>query len=241
MSFTSTATTDTLSTPPNSPSAGRDMNSGQNQLRRRTHTLGVSSSSATSLNGSVSDTRPVNIKQDRLGRSLGNTEGYTEELAAKDNESGFNSGEELPVHSGVSPQSNGNPRASPKREEDASRIPFSQSFTSHSPVSSRSWYEFDLSVVVALVSPIGHWLTGGDHVKHLLLVLLLIFYLHQIIESKFSVLSSIYFSTLLTQFLGRSTIMLARDVAPNHMKVPLSLTCLWRLPSFAPLRYSFLS
>ena len=48
---------------------------------------------------------------------------------------------------------------------------------------SRAWYEFDLAVVVALVSPIGNWLTGGDHIKNLLLIALLIFYLHQIIES----------------------------------------------------------
>ena len=48
---------------------------------------------------------------------------------------------------------------------------------------SRAWYEFDLAVVVALVSPVGNWLTGGDHVKHLLLIVLLILYLHQIIES----------------------------------------------------------
>jgi hypothetical protein len=55
-----------------------------------------------------------------------------------------------------------------------------------SPMSpaSRSWYEFDLAVVVALVSPIGNWLTGGDHIKNLLLIVLLIFYLHQIIESE---------------------------------------------------------
>ncbi|KAH9476594.1 hypothetical protein JR316_0010627 [Psilocybe cubensis] len=53
-----------------------------------------------------------------------------------------------------------------------------------SPMSpkSRAWYEFDLAVVVALVSPIGNWLTGGDHVKNLLLIVLLIFYLHQVIE-----------------------------------------------------------
>ncbi|KAF8630082.1 hypothetical protein AX17_005480 [Amanita inopinata Kibby_2008] len=49
-------------------------------------------------------------------------------------------------------------------------------------VRSRSWYEFDLAVVVALVSPVGHWLTGGDHIKNLLLVVLLVYYLHQIIE-----------------------------------------------------------
>ena len=47
----------------------------------------------------------------------------------------------------------------------------------------RSWSDLDLSLVVALVSPIGNWLTGGDHVKNLFLILLLIFYLHQLIES----------------------------------------------------------
>ena len=47
---------------------------------------------------------------------------------------------------------------------------------------SRAWYEFDLAVIVALVSPIGNWLTGGDHVKNLFLILLLIFYLHHLIE-----------------------------------------------------------
>ena len=52
-----------------------------------------------------------------------------------------------------------------------------------SPPPSRAWYEFDLAVVVALVSPVGNWLTGGDHIKNLLLIVLLILYLHQIIES----------------------------------------------------------
>ncbi|KAJ3712408.1 hypothetical protein C8R42DRAFT_713658 [Lentinula raphanica] len=52
----------------------------------------------------------------------------------------------------------------------------------HQPAQARSWYEFDLAVVAALVSPIGQWLTGGDHIKNLLLVMLLVFYLHQIIE-----------------------------------------------------------
>ena len=50
------------------------------------------------------------------------------------------------------------------------------------PHLSRAWYEFDLAVIVALVSPIGNWLTGGDHVKNLFLILLLIFYLHHLIE-----------------------------------------------------------
>ncbi|KAI0830073.1 hypothetical protein BC628DRAFT_1313566 [Trametes gibbosa] len=45
-----------------------------------------------------------------------------------------------------------------------------------------SWADLDLSIIVALVSPIGNWLTGGDHIKNLFLIILLIFYLHQIVE-----------------------------------------------------------
>ncbi|CAA7263989.1 unnamed protein product [Cyclocybe aegerita] len=61
------------------------------------------------------------------------------------------------------------------------RRPSSKERSPMSPTT-RAWYEFDLAVVVALVSPIGNWLTGGDHVKNLVLIILLIFYLHQIIE-----------------------------------------------------------
>jgi len=53
------------------------------------------------------------------------------------------------------------------------------------PENGKGWYEFDLSVVVALVSPIGNWLTGGDYIKNVFLILLLIFYLHQIIEGAY--------------------------------------------------------
>ncbi|KAF9238459.1 hypothetical protein BU15DRAFT_88321 [Melanogaster broomeanus] len=60
------------------------------------------------------------------------------------------------------------------------------SSASETPPLSPAWYEFDLSVMLALVSPIGNWLTGGDHVKNLLLILLLVFYLHQIIEVPWS-------------------------------------------------------
>lgn len=55
------------------------------------------------------------------------------------------------------------------------------------PTRSRAWYEFDLAVVVALVSPAGNLLTGGDHIKNILLIVLLVLYLHQIIESTISI------------------------------------------------------
>lgn len=48
--------------------------------------------------------------------------------------------------------------------------------------SSSSWFGFDLSIIVALVSPVGNLLTGGDHIKNAFLVLLLIYYLHQLVE-----------------------------------------------------------
>lgn len=63
-------------------------------------------------------------------------------------------------------------------------VPIARS-TSHqrSAKKARSWADLDLSIIVALVSPIGNWLTGGDHIKNLFLIILLIFYLHQIVES----------------------------------------------------------
>ena len=47
---------------------------------------------------------------------------------------------------------------------------------------SRAWYEFDWAVLVALVSPTCQWLTGGDYIKNLFMLVLLVYYLHQIIE-----------------------------------------------------------
>ena len=64
----------------------------------------------------------------------------------------------------------------------------SRSPRSGSPASAEkgsSWMDLDLSIIVALVSPIGNWLTGGDHIKNVFLIVLLIFYLHQIIESAY--------------------------------------------------------
>ncbi|KAH8112120.1 hypothetical protein DFH11DRAFT_1546096 [Phellopilus nigrolimitatus] len=48
--------------------------------------------------------------------------------------------------------------------------------------SGSSWLGYDLSIIVALVSPIGNLLTGSDHIKNILLLLLLIYYLHQLVE-----------------------------------------------------------
>jgi hypothetical protein len=44
--------------------------------------------------------------------------------------------------------------------------------------------ELDLSIFIALISPLGNWITGGDHVRDLLLIALLVFYLHQLITGE---------------------------------------------------------
>ncbi|KAG9310935.1 hypothetical protein JVU11DRAFT_8808 [Chiua virens] len=53
-------------------------------------------------------------------------------------------------------------------------------------VNEGAWYEFDFTVVFALLSPIANWLTGSDLVKNVFLIFLLVFYLHQIIEVPWS-------------------------------------------------------
>ncbi|KAK6977231.1 hypothetical protein R3P38DRAFT_3295541 [Favolaschia claudopus] len=54
----------------------------------------------------------------------------------------------------------------------------------------RPWYKPSLPIILALAPPIGNWLTGGDHLKDLVLLLLLIFYLHQLIEIPWSLYRS---------------------------------------------------
>ena len=194
MSLTSTSTTGTSLDPPSV--ARRELNRSHNeQLRRRTHSLRIPPLGKS--NGSVSVSTATDAKPEEvLSRSHSSAESYLsgkfEGFTVTDGESGSHSTEEL---SGAALHTN-DQHASAKRGSDTSRINTSQTYTSHSQdtisPNTRSWYEFDLSVLVALVSPIGNWLTGGDHVKHLLLILLLVFYLHQIIESMFSCSSSTY-------------------------------------------------
>lgn len=94
----------------------------------------------------------------------------------EEDESEYESGEEIPYKwkgKGVAAQ------AAPRPQMQS---PPSLSASSQRERSSTSWADLDLSIIVACVSPIGNWLTGGDHIKNLLLIILLIFYLHQLIE-----------------------------------------------------------
>ncbi|KAJ6542940.1 hypothetical protein B0H19DRAFT_1380980 [Mycena capillaripes] len=63
------------------------------------------------------------------------------------------------------------PIAEPREEEEGYHTP--------EPL---PWYKPSVPVLLALAPPIGNWLTGGDHLKDLLLLLLLVFYLHQLVE-----------------------------------------------------------
>ncbi|KAK7030040.1 hypothetical protein R3P38DRAFT_3353840 [Favolaschia claudopus] len=54
----------------------------------------------------------------------------------------------------------------------------------------RPGYKLSLPIVFALAPPIGNWLTGGYHLRDLVLLLLLIFYLHQLIEAPWSLYRS---------------------------------------------------
>lgn len=99
------------------------------------------------------------------------SEAYVSEVdsAGEESDSPAASGSALPPPS--TKQFSGELKAPAEESEDLSDA-----------VNERAWYEFDLSVVLALLSPIANWLTGSDHVKNILLILLLVFYLHQIIE-----------------------------------------------------------
>jgi hypothetical protein len=61
----------------------------------------------------------------------------------------------------------------------------------HDTPAPHPWYKPSVPVLLALAPPIGNWLTGGDHVKDLLLLLLLVFYLHQIVEGASHTLTDI--------------------------------------------------
>ncbi|KAJ7593364.1 hypothetical protein C8J56DRAFT_823515 [Mycena floridula] len=55
---------------------------------------------------------------------------------------------------------------------------------------SNAWYQFDLAVLAAIISPVGSWLMGGDAVRNVLFILFLIFYLRQIIEVPWTLYNS---------------------------------------------------
>jgi hypothetical protein len=212
MSLTSTEAAETLSTSVFPLSSSPESTIGHGNLRRR---MQVSESPRLiPQNGGLKPTPVPNTKHRRGELTEGNLDAHRlQELGngSPRNDRGFesNSVHSSPAEVEVDREevNNGKQKttsASSKREGNPQHIvPPSHVNTLYSPDtmshSTRAWYEFDLSVVVALASPIGKWLTGGDHVRNILLILLLIFYLHQIIESMFGQLA-LTISSLLTSF-----------------------------------------
>ncbi|KAI0350975.1 hypothetical protein OH77DRAFT_1524493 [Trametes cingulata] len=106
--------------------------------------------------------------------------------AYSDEESGSElegSGSDEEYESAVNGYKSHSPAARDVKGKSPASVPHTKS-TNHQLSAKRagSWADLDLSIIVALVSPIGNWLTGGDHIKNLFLIILLIFYLHQIVE-----------------------------------------------------------
>ncbi|KAJ8690846.1 hypothetical protein PTI98_012245 [Pleurotus ostreatus] len=150
--------------------------------------------STSDTDSESSDADPDLGEDGEDGDGATNNGGTSHRPSAALNEGERGSGNEIRVENG-----NGSTKSSPtpKRHVRINSPPRVDTQVPHrrptrndppSPTSQnrRAWYEFDLAVVVALVSPIGSWLTGGDHVKNLLLVSLLIFYLHQVVEVPWS-------------------------------------------------------
>ena len=104
---------------------------------------------------------------------------------AYDEDDDFDEGDSVPepVYNDVSPDRKGKGvRIDPRRADAPNRSPDVSAATKAKE--SRSWSDLEWSMIIALVSPVGNWLTGSDHVKNLFLLLLLIFYLHQLVEGQ---------------------------------------------------------
>jgi hypothetical protein len=245
MSLTSTEATDTLSTSVFPPSSNPESPGSKSVLRRRMHALEGSRSEMVAA-ASMPTTRRVELTE-------GNLDVHSREAPINSPETDFgfetNSMRSSPAVEVEPVLDNGNANHEyheklPKRENNSSPIPtpiphphpvYSSESTARS---TRAWYEFDLSVIVALASPIGKWLTGGDHVRNLLLILLLVFYLHQIIESTYFSPSFLLCQIFkYHQFLGLSTIIHVLAGDPTHEMNPRIPTANSHLPSFARSRY----
>lgn len=140
-----------------------------------------------------------------------------------------------PVQRSAQSRSRSKSTSSAHVHRSRSTIP-SSSFISPDPYShsvdanindSESSFGYDLSIIVALVSPIGNWLTGGDHVKNVLLMLLLIFYLHQVVEGMF-LKSNDTLNSYIYMIYSYSSMVLIQDVHPPSSpstRYPFSFRC----------------
>ena len=128
-----------------------------------------------------------------------------------------------------SPDLEKRPSPSPKvrRSSQSGPAPVLAETVPTRPPSTSSWTDLDLSVVVALVAPVGNWLTGNDHLKNLFLILLLIVYLHQVIQGMllFYIVHSL--RDMNVQFHGNFITLPALD-APIHPSHPIAPNLQWK-------------
>lgn len=157
-------------------------------LRRRTHILERAPSDITSPKHHISlesTMKSIPEMLPELSKPMQHVE-TAQSLSSLTEEAEYSDSESSDDIEFAAEEARERPRAQPpSRQSSPAHVPSPPQMrrTTSEVRTSRAWYEFDLAVVAALVSPVGNWLTGGDHVKNLIFVVLLIFYLHQVIES----------------------------------------------------------
>ncbi|KAF7314401.1 OTU domain-containing protein [Mycena kentingensis (nom. inval.)] len=150
-------------------------------LRRRTHMLNSSRGSFTSAGSSTVRAESEAVDQDRETLPSPPTSFVEEDEDADaeydgDGEEQGSPGTAREFPRGASPESDAD-----EDEEQDEEDPEPER---------RPWYKPSLPVVLALSPALGNWLTGGDYLKDLLLLILLIFYLHQLVELPWTLYSN---------------------------------------------------
>jgi hypothetical protein len=115
-------------------------------------------------NGDVED----NDDEFELG-SAGNGEGDAKSRPTSF-EAGYDDEEGSGAETAARHEEAGREEEDEDQDEDGGEEPYHDTPTPH------PWYKPSVPVLIALAPPIGNWLTGGDHLKDLLLLLLLVFY-----------------------------------------------------------------
>ncbi|KAJ7657656.1 hypothetical protein DFH06DRAFT_1327737 [Mycena polygramma] len=156
-------------------SSARPSSSSTNPLRRRMHLLERASRSFTTADSSTRNGDADELSEDLHSLPSPPTS-YEEdddegEYGKHEGEGEGQSGEETIYGTGSRHRE---PAAAPHEEVEGEG--------EYDTPDARPWYKPSIPVLLALAPPIGNWLTGGDHLKDLLLLLLLVFYLHQLVE-----------------------------------------------------------
>ncbi|KAJ6617188.1 hypothetical protein B0H10DRAFT_1948566 [Mycena sp. CBHHK59/15] len=151
-------------------------------LRRRLHVLERAASTLTTRSAAGSSTADDRSDDTRRPLPSPPTSFEFEHEGEEEDDDGEGAEEREAGSSGAEDGSNSSAHAP---APTAPRLPAERD-AHYSPPAPRAWYQPSLPVLAALVAPVGNWLTGGDHVKDALLLILLVLYLHQLIEVPWS-------------------------------------------------------